>query len=139
MGVEEQGWVAHFAVSALLGKPITIFGDGKQVRDILYVDDLISAYLLAVEKIGKAKGEVFNIGGGVENCLSLLEYINILEEKLRKKVKKSFSPWRPGDQKIFIADCAKVESVLGWKKRLPVQKGIDNLLYWIKHNRELFK
>lgn len=138
MGMEDQGWAAHFAISAILGRPITIYGDGKQVRDILYVDDLIEAYLLAVERIKKSAGEIYNIGGGAANSFSLLEYLKILEAKLGKKVKIEFSDSRLGDQKVFISDNSKVEKELGWKIKNPYEKGLDKLLGWVKENKELF-
>ena len=138
MGMEDQGWATHFAICGELGRQITIYGDGKQVRDILYVDDLIDAYLLAVERIKKSAGEIYNIGGGVANSLSLLEYLKILEAKLGKKVKIRFSDLRPGDQKVFISDNSKVEKELGWKIKNPYEKGLDKLFDWVKENKELF-
>lgn len=138
MGMEDQGWVAHFAICGELGRQITIYGDGKQVRDILYVDDLIDAYFAAVEKIKKSAGEIYNIGGGVANSLSIIEYLKILEAKLGKKVKIRFSDWRPGDQKVFISDNSKVEKELGWKIKNPYEKGLDKLLDWVKENKRLF-
>lgn len=138
MGMEDQGWVAHFAICAETGRQITIYGDGKQVRDILYVDDLVDAYLLAVEKIKKSKGEIYNIGGGLANSLSLLEYLKILEASLGKKVKIRFSDSRPGDQKVFVSDNAKVEKELGWKIKNPYEKGLGKLLDWVRQNKELF-
>lgn len=138
MGMEDQGWVAHLAISAYHGKPITIYGDGKQVRDILYVDDLVGAYLKAVEKIADVAGQVYNIGGGRENSLSLLEYIRLLEKKVGRKLKVKYAPWRPGDQKVFIANTAKLKKELGWTPKTPFKKGIDNLLNWIEENKKLF-
>lgn len=138
MGMEDQGWAAHFAISAILGRPITVYGDGKQVRDLLYVDDLIEAYLLAIEKIKKSAGEIYNIGGGAANSLSLLEYLKILEAKLGRKVKIRFSDWRQGDQKVFISDNSKVAKELGWKIKNPYEKGLNKLLDWVKENKELF-
>ena len=138
MGMEDQGWVAHLAISAYHGRPITIYGDGKQVRDILYVDDLVDAHMKAVMKIEKAAGQVYNIGGGRENSLSLLEYLGLLEKKVKKKIKVKYAPWRPGDQKVFISNNEKVKKELNWIPRTSIKKGVDNLLDWIKENKNLF-
>lgn len=135
MGVEDQGWVAHFAICANRGKPITIYGDGKQVRDILYVDDLIEAYLKGVERISKVAGEIYNIGGGVRNALSLLEYIEFLESRTRKKLKIQYGTFRPGDQKIFISNNKKAEKELGWKPHTSYKEGMHHLLEWIKQEK----
>lgn len=142
MGIEDQGWVAHFAKSSLLRKPISIYGNGKQVRDLLYVGDLVNAYLKAVEKIDSVAGEVYNIGGGKENSLSLLEFVKILNKLNGRKVKISFSDWRLGDQKVFISDNRKAEKELVWSQQTSVNKGVKNLLDWIKkeiNNKGSFK
>ena len=135
MGVEDQGWVAHFAICANSGRPITIYGDGKQVRDILYVDDLIDAYLKGIERISKVAGEIYNIGGGAQNALSLLEYIALLESRTGKKLKIHYGPSRPGDQKIFISNNTKAEKELGWKPHTSYKKGIAHLLQWIEQQK----
>ncbi len=106
-GVEDQGWVAHFVISALLGRPITVFGDGKQVRDVLHVRDLITAFEAAVERIEVSQGQAYNLGGGPINTLSLLELIERLEDKLGESLSVSFKDWRPGDQKAYISDIRK--------------------------------
>lgn len=138
MGMEAQGWVAYLAISAYKGRPITIYGDGKQVRDILYVDDLVAAYLAAVAKIEKVAGEVYNIGGGKENALSLLEYLRLLGKKINRKVKIKYAEWRPGDQKVFISNNAKLKKELGWVPKTSFKEGVDKLLDWIKENKNLF-
>lgn len=138
-GVEDQGWVAHFVIAAYFNRPITIYGDGKQVRDLLYIDDLIKAYETAVEKQDKAAGQIYNIGGGSKYSLSLLEYIKFLEDKLRKTVKVKFSKWRPGDQKVYISDNRKLKRQLGWEPKISPEVGIARLLTWIKENEELFE
>jgi len=132
MGVEDQGWVAYFAKAVLEGKLITIYGNGKQVRDLLYVDDLVEAYLLAVKKIKQVKGEVYNIGGGRENSRSLLEVVRILEKLSGKKAKLRHDKARPGDQKVFISDNQKVSKELGWEQEYDVERGIKLLFDWIK-------
>lgn len=138
MGMEDQGWAAYFAICGEMDKPITIYGDGKQVRDLLYIDDLTNAYLLAIDKMSKASGEIYNLGGGVANSLSLLEYLGLLEQKLGKKIKIKFAGWRPGDQKVFISDNGKIEKELGWKIKNPYKEGIGKFLDWVKKNKELF-
>jgi len=131
-GSEDQGWVIHFVRHALEGKPITIYGDGKQVRDLLYIEDLLNAYQLAIKKIRKSQGEVFNIGGGIENAFSLIELIEVLGKLLGKDIKHSFSDWREGDQKIYISDNSKLEEKLGWKSKIDKSKGVEFLIEWAK-------
>lgn len=130
-GVEDQGWLAHFAICALSKKPITIFGDGKQIRDLLYVEDLIDAYLLAVENINKCNGEIFNIGGGKENNLSLIQSIKLLEKYLDTKIKLNFQGVRPGDQNIFISDNTKLKKVLGFAIKTRYSDGLERLIAWL--------
>ncbi|MFC1722215.1 GDP-mannose 4,6-dehydratase [Patescibacteria group bacterium] len=138
-GIEDQGWVAWFAIAAYFGKPITIFGDGKQVRDVLYVDDLFDAWDKAANDIDNVNGEIFNVGGGNKYSLSLLELLEFLEDKLDKRVKHTFSDWRPGDQPVFISDISKAKRVLKWKPTTSNTKGIGNLLAWIKENESIVK
>ncbi len=131
-GNEDQGWVAHFAISALKKKKITIYGDGKQVRDVLCIDDLISVFQLAIKNIAKTKGEVYNIGGGKGNVISLLEFIAKLEELIGKKISYTFSDWRPGDQKIYVSEIKKAKRDFNWEPKVKVDEGIKRLLRWIK-------
>ncbi len=138
-GVEDQGWIAWFTIAALTSRPITIFGDGKQVRDALWIDDLIDLYMLIYENIDKARGQAFNVGGGPANTLSLLETLAHLEKLLGKPLKKSFDEFRPGDQRVFITDIAKVRSVLGWQPKVGVEEGIQKLWAWAKENLELLR
>ncbi|MGB2650982.1 MAG: SDR family NAD(P)-dependent oxidoreductase, partial [Candidatus Omnitrophota bacterium] len=126
-GVEDQGWVAWFTIAAALGVPVTIYGDGKQVRDILHVDDLIASFHAAYENIDRVKGMAFNVGGGPENQMSLLELVAILEEKLGKKIEPSFDSWRPGDQKIYVSNIDKAKQYLGWMPAVDKVKGVDML------------
>ena len=135
-GFEDQGWVAHFIISILLGKPITIYGDGKQVRDLLYAGDLIKAFDMFARS--KKKHAVYNIGGGPTNALSLLEFLDIAGKKLKKKPQLRFAPWRPSDQKVYISDISKIAKQLGWKPQTSTQKGIEKLTSWIKKNKKLF-
>ncbi|MFN4227546.1 MAG: GDP-mannose 4,6-dehydratase [Candidatus Ratteibacteria bacterium] len=133
-GNEDQGWVAHFIIKAFLNEKINIYGNGKQVRDLLYISDLINAYKLAVKNIERCKGEIFNIGGGIKNTFSLLELIEFLEKKLNKKIEYEFFDWRPGDQKVFISNNKKFERLTGWKIKIDKDKGIEELIKWVKKN-----
>lgn len=135
-GIEDQGWVAWFCIAASQGKPLTIYGDGKQVRDLLYVGDLVHAYELAVEQIDRVRGQVFNMGGGPEHTLSLLELVDQLRTKLDRPVPVSFKDWRPGDQRVCIMDTRKAKRDLGWTPQVDVLEGLNKLLNWVKHEYE---
>jgi len=138
-GIEDQGWVAWFIIAAVTGKPITIYGDGKQVRDILFVDDLLDAYDLAVEKIDIAKGQVYNLGGGPQNVMSIwAEFRPKLEKLLGKSLTVARGGWRPGDQRVFYADIRKAEKELGWKPQVDVEMGVRKLFDWVMENKNLF-
>lgn len=138
-GVEDQGWVAWFMIATVTGKPMSIYGDGKQVRDLLYVYDLLDAYDAAVQNIDKVRGEVFNVGGGPENVLSVWnEFGPMLEKLLGKPIPIARGDWRPGDQKVFVADIRKAEKVLGWKPKYDVKKGVQELFEWVSANKGLF-
>lgn len=136
-GFEDQGWLAHFIISNTMDRPITIFGDGKQVRDVLYVEDLIGAFDLFIKS--DLKTEVFNIGGGPDNTISLLEFITMIETKTKKKMKVSFDKWRPSDQKVYISDISRVKKVLGWSPTTSASSGIDKLLDWVGKNVKFFE
>ncbi len=136
LGVEDQGWVAWFAIATVLGKPITIYGDGKQVRDVLYISDLLELYDLFIDS--KMQHGVFNTGGGPENTLSLLELLNILKDLTGKKSDISFSDWRPSDQKVYISDISKTSKELGWKPKIKPREGVKKLVDWVIKNREIF-
>ncbi len=133
-GVEDQGWIAWFIIAALSGKKITIYGNGKQVRDVLHVKDLVDCYLKAYEKRDIIKGNVFNIGGGIDNNLSLLEFFDLFEEISGKKTELNYSDWRPGDQPIFISNIEKAEKFLNWTPKISPKKGIESLFNWVKDN-----
>jgi CDP-paratose 2-epimerase len=138
-GIEDQGWVAWFIIAAVMGRPITIYGDGKQVRDVLHVDDLLDAYDAAIEKIDLAAGRVYNIGGGPENVMSIwAEFGPMLERLLGRKIEVARGDWRPGDQKVFYADIYKAERELGWKPQIGVERGVERLFEWVKENQNLF-
>jgi CDP-paratose 2-epimerase len=138
-GVEDQGWVAWFAIAALLGKKLTIYGDGKQVRDVLHVDDLLSAYAAVLERPDTAAGQSFNIGGGPANTLSLLELIELLQRRLGAPIAPAFADWRPGDQRVYVSDIAKLHHLLDWQPQIGVAQGVGQLVEWIGENRTLFE
>lgn len=133
-GTEDQGWVAHFMIRALQGKPITIYGDGKQVRDILYVSDLVDAFLLALRHPRRVAGRPFNIGGGPRNALSLLELIEWLDELGDEPPSVSFEDWRAGDQRWYVSDPSAYGRVTGWSPRTSKAEGLRKLYEWLRAN-----
>lgn len=137
-GTEDQGWVAHFVISACLGRPLMIYGDGRQVRDVLYVDDLVEALLRAASRARQHPGEVFNIGGGPERTLSLLELIALLEDRLGRRVRLQFDRWRPGDQRVYVSDIRRAQRMLAWSPRVDVADGVQRLLTWVREHGDLF-
>jgi CDP-paratose 2-epimerase len=138
-GTEDQGWVAHFIISALTGRPITIYGNGKQVRDVLFVDDLVRAFRLAVKNIDSVAGEVFNIGGGPLNTLSVWgEFSRHLTTLRNEAPTVSFDDWRPGDQPCYVSDIRKARELLGWEPLIDKEIGIRRLGEWVSANMELF-
>ena len=137
-GIEDQGWLAWFIIASILGRQITIYGDGKQIRDVLHVDDLVNAYECALKSEGRATGHCFNIGGGPTATLSLLELVNMLESRMGKSVPLNFSTWRPGDQPVFVCDVSKAKSLLGWEPAIRPSEGVDKLISWVTDNQGLF-
>lgn len=138
-GVEDQGWVAWFTIAATLGRPITIYGDGKQVRDLLFVGDLVDAYQRAIERVDVAQGKVYNIGGGPSNQASLLEVLAHLERVIGKPIPLSYDDWRPGDQRACVMDISKAKRELGWEPKVGVPEGVERLARWVSENRRLFE
>lgn len=130
-GNEDQGWVAHFALSTLRDEPLTIYGDGKQVRDVLYVDDLIRAYDAFLSDPAD-KPIVYNIGGGPNNTTSLLEFLDLLEEKTGKRTEVDFDDWREGDQKVYVSDIARAREALDWEPQIDFEEGIERFLEWCR-------
>ncbi|MEZ3172374.1 NAD-dependent epimerase/dehydratase family protein [Halorubrum sp. RMP-47] len=128
-GNEDQGWVAHFALSTLRDEPITIFGDGKQVRDVLYVEDLIRAYDAFLSD-PEGKSAIYNMGGGANNTTSLVEFLDLLEEKTGKRTDISFDEWREGDQKVYVSDIDRAREELNWEPTVDFETGIENFLNW---------
>lgn len=135
LGVEDQGWVAWFTIASVLDRPIIIYGDGKQVRDVLYIDDLVDCYISVSRNIHKVNGKAYNIGGGPEYKMSLLQLIGFLEKRLNKKIKYTFSDWRLGDQPVFICDIKKAERDFNWKPKIDPHSGVLKLIEWVKQNR----
>jgi len=138
-GNVDQGWVVHFIITHLLGRPISIYGDGKQVRDILFVDDLVNAFQLATAEINKTKGQAYSIGGGPKFTISLLELVEHLESTRDKKFNLSFEDWRPSDQKVYYSDISKAKKDFGWAPQVAPKTGIDRLYRWVAENSHLFK
>ncbi len=138
-GVEDQGWVAWFIIAILTGKDITVYGDGKQVRDILYVDDLVCAYQMAADNIQVTRGQVFNIGGGPQNTMSIyFDFKKELEKLMGITFNPPFLPARPGDQKIYVSDINKAKKTFSWEPKINLENGIKNLYLWVKDNLSLF-
>lgn len=134
-GNEDQGWVAHFLIRALEGKPINIYGDGRQVRDILFVEDLVDAFLLAQENINSLAGRAFNIGGGPANTVSLLELIELIGELHGSKPELRFDTWRSADQQYYVSDTRAFSDATGWQPQVGVREGVNRLYEWLKESR----
>jgi CDP-paratose 2-epimerase len=130
-GTEDQGWLAHFLLQALAEKPITIFGDGYQVRDVLFIDDLVEAFMLAERHAGRLSGQAFNLGGGPENTLSLLELIDTLEDLLDCRLPLRYGDWRHGDQRYYVTDTRKFARATGWEPKTGVEEGLQRLHAWL--------
>jgi len=135
-GFEDQGWVAWFVIATLFDRPITIYGNGKQVRDLLYVTDLVEAFDKFIQ--GDLGQEVMNIGGGPENTISLLEFLDELKIQTGKTPKVNFSDWRPSDQKVYISDIRKVKEKLNWTPKISPKMGVEKLIQWVKDNAGCF-
>lgn len=134
-GNEDQGWVAHFVRHALAGRPLTIYGDGRQVRDLLYIDDLLDALQLAQRHIAGLAGQAYNIGGGPGNARSLLEIVEHIEALQREPVMLSFEDWRAADQRYYVSDTARYTQATGWRARVAVPEGVGRLYSWLAGNQ----
>lgn len=130
-GTEDQGWVAHFLISGLNGEPISIYGDGYQVRDVLYAEDAVRAWLLALDNMDAVSGRVFNLGGGADNTLSLRELLKHIERMQDRAPTVSFHDWRPGDQPWYVSDTTAIEQALGWRAEVDVREGLARLRDWL--------
>ncbi len=134
-GTEDQGWVAHFLIQALQDRPITLYGDGKQVRDVLFVEDLVDAFLLAEARIDELSGQAFNIGGGVENTTSLLELLARIDELHGSRPTVRWNDWRPGDQRYYVSDVSRFRAATGWTPAVGMRAGIARLYQWLREHR----
>jgi CDP-paratose 2-epimerase len=138
-GIEDQGWVAWFVISAVMGRSINIYGDGKQVRDVLHVADLIDAYELAVEQRAAMNGRIFNVGGGAAHTLSILGLVHRLERLCGSPIGLRRFDWRPGDQPVYVSDIRKAERELGWKPKIDPDNGVKQLFEWVSANQNLIE
>ena len=133
-GNEDQGWVAHFLLSALREEPISIYGDGKQVRDVLFVDDLVEAMVAALDQIDATRGRAFNIGGGPQNTLSLLELLDLIDDLVGRRPETHFAPWRKGDQRYYVSDIRSMKAATGWRPRVSPEAGVETLCRWLEES-----
>lgn len=138
LGVEDQGWVAWFTIAAVLGKPITVYGDGKQVRDILFIEDLLDAYDAALANLDRTNGRVYNIGGGPQNVMSVREVIEFLSRKQNRSLPFTCADWRPGDQLVYISNISRAKADFNWEPKIHSNQGLDLLYNWVAANTELF-
>ena len=134
-GTEDQGWVAHFLIRAIEEEPITIYGDGKQVRDILFADDLVEAFLLASADAERLAGRAFNIGGGPGSAISLLELLGMIERLQGPAPEVEFGPWRQGDQRYYVSDTSEFGAATGWAPTVPPREGVARLHRWLATSR----
>lgn len=133
-GTEDQGWIAHFLLQALRDEPINLYGDGRQVRDVLFIDDLVEAMLLAHSYINTIRGEAFNIGGGTKNTVSLLELTEMIVDLCQKPLNVAFAEWRLADQRYYVSDIKRFQAATDWKPSVPVRRGIELLYHWLAEN-----
>lgn len=131
-GTEDQGWISWFVIAFKLKKPITICGSGKQVRDVLFIDDLLDCFEAVHRNIETAKGKAYNIGGGPDNTVSLLELLDILEEHFGYRPPLSYAPARPGDQLVYISDISRAREELDWRPKTPFSQGLRDLINWVE-------
>jgi CDP-paratose 2-epimerase len=137
-GVEDQGWVAWFTIAAQQGRPMRIYGDGKQVRDVLFIEDLLDAYDAAFSRADAAAGRIYNIGGGPSNAISLRQLLRYLETRAGRPLEVSFHDWRPGDQRVFVSDIRRSGDELGWTPQTSWPQGIERLSQWVEEHQVLF-
>ncbi len=136
-GTEDQGWVAHFLIRALDGRLLTLYGDGMQVRDILFVEDLVEAFLLAEKNIDSIAGQAFNMGGGPGNTISLLELVDLIESLHGSRPEVFFEDWRTGDQRYYVSDFSRFAAATGWSPRVNARQGVSKLYNWLLEYRGL--
>ena len=135
MGTEDQGWVAHFLIRALDGEGVSIFGDGRQVRDILHVRDAVAAYVAAWERIDAVSGRAFNLGGGPRNAVSLRQVLAHIEGLVGDPIRTEFCEWRPGDQRYYVSDATAVQQALGLPPPMHWREGLADLAEWLQTER----
>ena len=139
-GAEDQGWVSWLIIAALLDRPVRVYGDGKQVRDLLFIDDLVDAYQAVVDNIGVAAGKVYNIGGGPDNALSIwAEFGPLVEELAGHRIPVTYRPWRPGDQPVYVSDIRLAGRDLCWQPRVSAREGVVRTFNWIKAHLSAFE
>ncbi len=131
-GTEDQGWVAHFAIQTMNGRPLTLYGDGLQVRDVLFVDDLVEAMMRAHACIDRTAGEAYNIGGGPAQTISLIELLDLLTGIVDRRPQYELEPWRTADQRYYVSDWRKFSGVTGWAPRVSVLEGVSRLIRWLE-------
>lgn len=138
-GVEDQGWLAHFVIATVKGRPINIYGNGKQVRDMLWVDDLLDAYEIALKDPARVSGRIYNIGGGPDFTLSIWTEVGpLLAELAGRPIEVRYGDWRPGDQQVYISDIRKAAAELGWRPKTAPRDGLARLWQWVAANPDLF-
>ena len=138
-GMEDQGWIAWFMIATMLGQGITVYGDGCQVRDVLFIEDLLDAYDAARERIDVAQGNIYNVGGGPSNILSLRDLLAFIEKRAGAPIPHKKADWRPGDQRCYVSDIRKAQAELGWTPRISAEQGMGLLYDWIQNNYSLFE
>lgn len=138
-GIEDQGWVAWFIIAAVTGRPITLYGTGKQVRDVLFIDDLTDLFLTIAEDIDRLGGAILNVGGGPDKKISLLQFLKMLGEVRGEEVPFDFGEARVGDQPVYVSDIRKAEALTGWTPKIDVEEGVQRLVTWVEDNRNLFE
>lgn len=138
-GTEDQGWVAHFLIRAIDGRPIILYGDGKQVRDTLFVEDLVDAFLLAQRHMPAISGRAFNIGGGPENTISLLELLDEIEKLHGDRPEVAYQDWRVGDQRYYVSDTTEFTRATGWTPKVDVATGVRRLYEWLSESHVMVK
>lgn len=134
-GTEDQGWVAHFLIRAIERQPIVLYGDGMQVRDVLFVDDLVDAFLLAQKNMDTQFGRAFNIGGGPERTTSLIELLDLIEQLHGERPELEREGWRTGDQRYYVSDTRRFQEATGWAPRVGVRSGVARLYQWLMESR----
>jgi len=140
LGCEEQGWATWLIAAAVCGRAITIYGDGKQVRDLLWIDDLLDCYDRALERIDKVAGQVLNVGGGPDFSLSVWsELAPLLARHVERLPEVIFRPWRPSDQRVYVSDTRRAQQALGWRPRVAPAEGVERLVGWARRNIDLFE